>query len=212
MAFLHATLPDLPSTGRLPTHGGNRACLISTPPRIHRNPNQKVRVLSNHNPLPGPLPGLGAPNGHGPEIVNAVEIHMAQITGMAIGDNAEMIGLRGLDVMGGTVVFTFPTAIGEICADQLRRAAEGARQIQTQANGEIPAAPMMTVEQPQAFQVAYQDQMVLVAFDPGAPSARLIGLPAAAAMNLARALAEAATKVFAKQPKPLILPNGLIRN
>lgn len=168
--------------------------------------------MSNNNP--SLLPGLGAPEppAIGPAIVGAVEIHMAQITGLAIGDDAGVIGLRGLDATGGTVVFTFPTEIGEICAEQLRRAADGARQIRARTTGEeTPVQPMLVVDQPQAFQVAHQDEMVLLAFDPGVAGSRLTGLSAPATMALARELAAHATQVFARQPKRLILPGDLVR-
>jgi hypothetical protein len=160
--------------------------------------------LSKHSPLPG----LGAAN-VGPEILGAVEVHMEQIVGMAIGNDGRLVGLRGVDRDGHVVVFTFPTSIGEVCASQLQKATEGARRVLDIA--QAPLEPTLAVEQPQTFQVFEKGELVLIAFDPGTPGQGIKGFPAGGAMALARAIAESATKVFARQPKRLILPHHLTK-
>lgn len=160
--------------------------------------------MSKHDPLPG----LGAAN-VGPEILGAVEIHMEQIVGMAIGNDGTVVGLRGVDKAGQVVVFTFPTAIGEVCALQLKKATEGAQRILAVADA--PLQQTLAVEHPETFQVFDKGELVLIAFDPGGPGQSIKGFPAGGALNLARAIAEAATKVFARQPKRLILPPNLVK-
>jgi hypothetical protein len=158
--------------------------------------------LSKHDPLPG----LGAAN-VGQEILGAVEVHMEQIVGMAIGNDGLLVGLRGVDKTGQVVVFTFPTAIGEVCASQLKKATEGAQRVLAVADA--PLQQTLAVEHPETFQVFDKGELVLIAFDPGGPGQSIKGFPPGGAMALARAIAESATKAFSRQPKRLILPPNL---
>ena len=142
-----------------------------------------------------------------PAFLGVAQVPLVQVTGVAVGQDGETVGIRGADDVGQPVVVTFPASLAGVLKSAIEQGERIAGAERAKA-GKPDAAPTLTVAMPEAFHVATAPDFdgVLIVFNPGKPDAQMFGLPFAGAMTIAQHLIATAQKQQASKPR-LILPN-----